>query len=530
MKHKNKLFALFLLTAGLFVTGCSDDDDSKPSAPQISTDASQLSVGLGETETFTITVSAAGKFKEATATATLGTATIGTVDGAGKNTATVTISYVAPTDAGTATINVTATDEAGQTVSKDIAVTITTLPDVVLTGGNVDGVWGPSRTYIVRGNLTVPAGKTLTIKEGVTVIMDGDGSQGNSPEITVAGNLYSYGTEEKPVLFTVPEASRKEANIFAGLWGGVLGTESSQEMVILYTRIEYAGGPAAADSPIVTSGEVDEGDPRYGLYFTNPNGKFVMMHSTIAYTKDDGMRINQGQLLIAYNEYYMTGETGGEALNVKSGCTGDVAFNVFYQAATNGIKWSNSDGRTPQTDVNVYNNTAINCGWRQLKAGRGGSFNLEKGGRGKVYNNIAVNCRFGVRFPLSGDAPDVANSAVGYSLYYGSDASIVTEFYPSISSFDKGEYETSNDVSSEVAGENDPKFKKYTVTGFDIAAAKEPANIKYPAADMDFSLQAGSPALGKGKVDFTTKYTSHTVAGTAYAVPAPANYIGARGQ
>ena len=77
-------------------------------------------------------------------------------------------------------------------------------------------------------------------------------------------------------------------------------------MVVLYTRIEYVGGPAAANSPIVTSGELKEGDPRFGLYFNNPTGKFVMMNSTIAYSKDDGMRVNQGQLLIAYNTYILT--------------------------------------------------------------------------------------------------------------------------------------------------------------------------------------------------------------------------------
>jgi len=64
----------------------------------------------------------------------------------------------------------------------------------------------------------------------------------NSPSIVVAGNFYSYGTEKNPILFSVPAAKRTKANIFAGLWGGILGTIESQEMAANYkgpTRIYY---------------------------------------------------------------------------------------------------------------------------------------------------------------------------------------------------------------------------------------------------------------------------------------------------
>lgn len=529
MNQLRTLLTFFTLAVCFLLTGCGDDEEGTPSAPLISSNVSLLPVQFGETKSFDISVSAAGKLKEVTATVSVGSVTVTEVAGVGANTGTAKINYTAPFDAGTGKITIKVLDQANQEVIKEVNLEISALPPMELEGGDVEGEWGPSRTYIVRGDLNVPAGKTLTVREGVTVIVDGDGTQGNSPSIVVRGKFYSYGTPEKPVLFSVAEANRTQANIFAGLWGGILATSESPEMAVNFTRIEYAGGPAEAGSPIVTSGELEEGDPCFGLYFNNPDGKFVMMHSTIAYTKDDGMRVNQGKLVIAYNTYYMTGKTGGEALNVKSGSTGDIAYNVFFQAATNGVKWSNSDDRTPQNDVNVYNNTAINCGWRQAKAGRGGSFNLEKGGRGKVYNNMAINCRFGVRFPKAPDNPDVANSAVGYNLYYGNHADIVTEFYPSVSSFVKGDFETANDVSSTTVGENDPKFVSYTVTTFDYTTANNPDNITFPAANMDFRLQAGSPALAKGKTNFTTKYNSHTVDGTIYNVPPPSNFIGALG-
>jgi hypothetical protein len=523
----NRMLLFALMIAGLLAARCSSDDEPAPSPPSISSDVTTLPVMFGETKSFTINISAAGKLKTVTATVDIGAVTVTDVTGVDAATGTAKINYTALFDPGAAKITITVTDEASQVVTKNVDVQVTEQPPVELTAGEVGGsTWGPSRTYIVRGNLHIAEGTSLTIKEGVTVIVEGDGTQGNSPEFTVDGNFYSYGTAEKPVLFTVSETARaNKANIFAGLWGGILGTATSKEMVVLYTRIEFVGAPASAGSPIVNSGELKEGDARFGLYFNNPDGEFVMMHSTIAYSKDDGMRINQGKLLVAYNTYYLNGKTGGEALNIKSGSVGDVAFNVFFQPATNGVKWSNSDDRSPQMDVNVYNNTVINGGWRQSKAGRGGSFNLEKGGRGMAYNNIAVNCRYGTRFPKAPDNPDVVNCKLGYNLYYGADDVIANEFYPTTGAVVKGDFETANDVSG-AATENDPKFTNFNVTSFDHAAAANADNLGFPAT-MDLKLKADSPALTKGKTGFATKFTTHTAGGATYNVPTPATYIGA---
>jgi hypothetical protein len=525
---RDKLIAFAMLAAVLTIAGCGGDDEEeqKPSAPQITSDLSTLAVKFGDASSFNVSVSAAGKIKDVTAVTDIGTVTVSDITGTGMATGTAKISFTAPYEAKTGKITVTVTDQAQQQVTSEISVAITEQPPVEYNQiGDVEGTWGPSRTYIVRASLHVPAGKTLTVREGVTVIFDGPAD--NAPEISVDGKFYSLGTAEKPVLFTVPEAKRTKDKIFAGLWGGILGTENSSEMVILYTRLEYAGAPAIAGTKIVTSLELKEGDPRFTLYFNNPNGEFVMQHSTIAYSKDDGMRINQGKLLVTNNTYIYTGQSGGEALNLKSGAVGDVAFNVFFQSATNGVKWSNSGDRQPQNDVNVYNNTAINCGWRQTKSGRGGSFNLEKSGRGKVYNNLIVNCRYGVRFPKGADGPDLANSTVGYNLYYGNDATIVSEFYPTIGSIAENDYETSFDING-LANENDPKFVNVTIATFDHAAATNPDNLNFPAA-MDFKLQSGSPALNKAKTSFQPKTASHIANGTTYTTPAPATYIGAMG-
>ncbi|TXK46804.1 right-handed parallel beta-helix repeat-containing protein [Pontibacter qinzhouensis] len=528
MQTGKSLLTALLLAATFTFSACEKEDDTLPTAPQVTSELSTLPVQQDEAKVFSVTISAAGKIKEVTATATSGTVTLSEITGIGQNTGSARVNFKAPATVGTSTISVLVTDQQNQQKQVDISVEVSEVPPVIVAAGDVDGTWQSGRTYIVRGNLNVPAGKSLTVEEGVTVIVEGDGSQGGSPEITVRGNFYSYGTAEKPVLFTVPAARRTKENMFTGLWGGILGTMQSQEMVFQHTRIEYAGAPAAEGSPIVTSGELGAGDPRYSIYFTNPNGRFVMQHSTIAYTKDDGMRINQGNFLITNNTFIYTGATGGDALNLKSGSVGDAAFNVFYQSATNGIKCSNSDDRSPQTDVNMYNNTAINCGWRQTKAGRGGSINLEKGGRGKVFNTLVVNCRYGIRFPKAPDNPDITNSTTGHNFYFGNHTTIADEFYPATGSITKGLFETAHDVAG-AANENNPQFASLNISNFDNTTATSAENLEVPPANLNFKLQAGSPALGVGKTDFAPKLATIIAGGKTYTAPSPASHAGAFG-
>ncbi|MBT1698772.1 hypothetical protein KK083_17905 [Fulvivirgaceae bacterium PWU4] len=514
------LTAAFIGTA-VIMTSC-DDEDNKPSAPQIIPDVSELSIIPDATKSFDVTFSAAGKIGQISAEADKGTVTVSDITGEGEATGKAKITYKAPAAAGDDIITITITDGVQQQKTLDVAVSVTQAVPVELAGGDVEGEWGPFKTYHVTGNLTVPAGKSLKVLEGTTIIVDGPYA------VTVRGNFYSYGTAENQVLFTVPSAKRTKANIFGGLWGGVLASNATTtEMAVIYTRMEYVGLPGVAGTDIVSTGEVAEGAPTYALYFNNPNGKIVVMNSTFAYSVDVAVQINQGSLLVANNTFILNGQSGGESVNLKSGAVGDIAFNTFYAAATNGVKWSNSGDRTPQNNVNVYNNTAIGCGWRQTKSGRGGSFNLEKGGKGKVYNNMVINSKYGVKFPTGADAPDVANSAVGYNLYFGNNDASVTGFYPTEGSITLGSFETSHDVSG-VKNANNPMFVSFDVSTFNVDAAKSSANADFPAA-FNLRLQAGSPALNHGKTGFATNFTTLTVDGKQYTVPAPVSYIGAFG-
>lgn len=511
-------------TAGLALSSCKKDDDNGGGAPRLNSSANALFVKPYESEEFTVNISATGNVADVTANSTVGNVSVDDVSGKGTATGKATITFTAGAEEKEGAITVTATDENGLSTILEISVSVESNPPITLNAGEVSGIWESGNTYVVRGDLVVPANESLTIEEGVTVMIDGDGSQG-SPEIVVRGNIYSLGTEDRPVIFTAPSNLTTQSNIFTGLWGGIICVGTVDEAVFEYTEILYAGAPAGQNSVTVSIGELDEGDERYGIYFENENGKFVLKNSRVSFTPDDGVVLNGGQILVYNNLFELNGRTGGESMNINSGVVGDIAFNVFYSPATNGVKWDNKGNKTPQTDCQLYNNTIIAGGFRQEKTGRGGSLNIQRDGRGMIHNNLMVNCRFGVRL-REDQIPDTANVVVGYNFHYGDVQSIVDEFYPSAGLLVAGSSETSNDIIGAV-GANNPQFVNFDVSPFNVQTATQPNSASLPSTTNDFRLMASSPALGVGKSNFSPKLGSLSTQAKTFTIPQPANYCGA---
>ena len=222
-----------------------------------------------------------------------------------------------------------------------------------VVSGEVEGVWTANSIVKVGGHITVPAGKSLTIEPGVQVIFDDNGVGVNHVpiEFTVDGNLYCEGTAENPILFSVAEEDRVEENIFAGLWGGIVASESCEEMLIDHTVIEYTGGQVVEGSPAATNGVYTAGDDAYPQITTWSDGIYLM----------------GGNAIIADNIFAANGYDGAEAVNVKAGCTVDVAGNIMFSPNTNGLKLSSSgqSENRGQAKIQVYNNTILNAGWRR---------------------------------------------------------------------------------------------------------------------------------------------------------------------
>ena len=110
------------------------------------------------------------------------------------------------------------------------------LAEIVIPAGNVSGEWSPtSGTYHVTGNITIPAGQTLTIQPGTVVYFD------PGAKLTVNGRLLAEGTETRRITLTRFGTS--------GAWNGMefnYGPYSDQVNRIAYTDFDYSDGGAEA--------------------------------------------------------------------------------------------------------------------------------------------------------------------------------------------------------------------------------------------------------------------------------------------
>src|ERR1700743_1252463 len=112
----------------------------------------------------------------------------------------------------------------------------------------------------------------------------------------------------------------------------------------------------------------------------------------------------------------------------------------------------------------------VNCGFRQLKSGRGGSIDYEKGCEGKIYNNVIINCRFGMR--ITPDA-DTTNITYNNQFFYGNAAYILQQFY-SVDGVGKAK---SGDIMSKTPGDNNPRFLNYNVDQFNYTGLTPPLGV-----------------------------------------------------
>lgn len=378
--------------------------------------------------------------------------------------------------------------------------------------GEVSGIWKKGSTQLIKGDIIIPEGQSLTIEEGVTVILDTIAR----PEIIVKGNLYAQGTAEFPIKFTIEEGARTDKNKFGRLWGGILAAQSCSELLLDHTIIEYAGATTsdASTSVKLKLYKAKSGENLPALWFSNVNGKLVVTNSIFRNLQEDCTYIEGGKIIFSNNLFYTTGLTGGEAINLKSGCIADVAYNLVYSANTNALKLSNAGDRSPQTFVTAYNNTFVNTGWRRPTA-KGGSIWLEATVNVNIFNNLFANARFGIKRDTKN--PEDARSLIGNNLYYGNSQLTVDQFQPS-----KDVVGGTNDIIGKTAGDNDPKFVNYPVT---TSVDNAVLNTQW-----DFRLASGSPAIGKGKTNFTPRHVDGLVLnGAVYKSPLPSSYIGAFG-
>ncbi len=386
--------------------------------------------------------------------------------------------------------------------------------------GALAGYLVQGKTYYMDSDVIIPAGDTLLMQPGVTVIvMNGPAYY---PEFQQFGTLISYGTAAQPNTITVwpnypgGPPQKTYANLTVGLWGGIQCSATSGDLILKFTHLEFAGGSGTA---------VGSAKSPYVIYFESPNANFICEDSWITGSSDDPVRVATGRVSIFRNvmECCSGGPANpsGDGWNCKAGTTGDIAYNLNIGNCTNGPKTSNKGTAPYETNVNIYNNTIITCGWRYVGTGRAGSIDIEQGARGTVYNNIVVNCFTGFRL-VDNPVADTANTFYDYNWYYANDSTAFSNVYPhdGVSC----QVPKPHDVAPSASGGVDPMF-----VGYSPATAVPVADFVYP------SVVTNQPPIENVEICSPTRFTDRSenfssnfnlapgskAIGTAYTATAP---------
>lgn len=386
--------------------------------------------------------------------------------------------------------------------------------------GAIKGTMLTGKTYTIGCDVVINKGDTLTLQPGVHINVK------NKSGIFVQGVLISLGTKDQPNYITVdslaalkndaPNQDPAKDPAFSGGWAGIYCAPSCPMLILKWTHVEFGGnGLSIAQAAFVNQ----KAGTAFSILFQNPSGIFVLEDSWLYGGVDDPVRISNGKICIMRSTFEKGGIDGGDCLNCKGGTVGDMAYNLFVGIATNGQKASNKGQPVggQQTNINMWNNTFISCGWRQIQTGRGANINFEEGARGMAYNNLMVNCKFGMRI-VNNPPADTANIRYGNNYEYGDSLSVVNQIYPTNAGLSGGwarpmlsdipDYRTFLPANYQLGDTYDgtPVIQKNNPMFYNFPLPV-PGNIPLfgiqAKGKYDFRLQPGSPAIGKGYTGLT---------------------------
>jgi len=338
------------------------------------------------------------------------------------------------------------------------------------------------KTYTMNHDVYVKVGDTLLAQPGANIIVK------NNSQFKIQGVFQSLGTQASPITFDSDTHQ-------PGTWGG-FACDSAKAVTILWTKVFNTGGPD------------NTGGARRTLVVSKPI-KVDIEDSWFANGQDDGIGLFGGaQVTVLRNTIQSGGSSDGEAINLKTGTTGTVAYNVIFNQAGTGVKLETAKVvTTAETNVDVYNNTIVSCGWRRGSAEPGRGVSAGVSARGNIYNNIIVNCYHGIE--IFQDA-DVANVKYGNNLFYATadtqvdnttppaiTVDIRAGFYPSDAA---GKPQASDIISTSIATGN-PLFVSFDGS---LLLPNGAPNTN------DFHLKSGSPAIGKGNAIYNADMGAYT--------------------
>jgi hypothetical protein len=336
--------------------------------------------------------------------------------------------------------------------------------------GTLKGTLKQDSTYYLVGSVIVNPTDTLAIQAGANII-----AQGNF-NFTVYGSLLCLGTDAKQITFTTQDAGKFTDIGTTGHWGGFLIDSTAKYVYVRFTHINFTGGP---DSEGSSQASFDvEGSQSYS------SGAHIVFEDNWMFGGiDDGIHL-AGDITVSIkrNVLQRLGGPDGETMNVKAGVKGDIAYNYIWSAANNGIKLET--GKTvlsPQTKMNIFNNTIINSGWRKVGEATN-SILIDKFASASIYNNIMVGNHTGINITSKADT---LHCLYGNNLIYAIDDSLKNWVY-SVGSFGKVQ-------STDITGSGHTVCTSvFTNWDSGVLPGETMQDNNVP------SLKSSSPAIGKG--------------------------------
>lgn len=294
--------------------------------------------------------------------------------------------------------------------------------------GFLKGTMLANKTYYVKGDIWVKSTDTLSIQQGVKVIVlgDPDAAPPKIYTIHISGTFLCEGTKTSQITFKPAAANPVWPK---GYWGGIQCDSLAKVVRLVWANISYTGGPD-------NSGGAQFAFSVRGVAPSSSNGNFtsttkvVIENCSFLSGIDDCMRL-MGPITVSIkgNVIQHQGSDDGDNINIKNGVTGDVEYNYIWSAANNSIKVeTNKAILYPQSKINIYNNTIIAGGWRKQGEPTAGIL-ADVFAQASIYNNLVINCVSGIRITAKSDTSYIKGK-YGYNLFYSTVDSTRTGYYP----------------------------------------------------------------------------------------------------
>lgn len=420
---------------------------------------------------------------------------------------------------------------------------------VTLQGNVTSQTLTADKVYLLKGQVFVRDGQTLTIEPGTIIL--GEKSSKGTLIIDRGGKISAQGTREKPIIFTSNQAPGDRDK---GDWGGLVilgkarvnltdpavegitpaviygGTDDDDNSGILeYVRVEFAGIELSANNETngITLGGVGRGT------------KFENIQ--VSYGGDDGIEWFGGSV---NGKYLIVFSTWDDCFDIDNGFSGALQFGLAIrypshadQSESNGFEWD-TDG---QNNLDRFKTSTVASNFTVIGPGiEGNSYSgnyrhavdLRRNVAGSIFNSVFVGYPTAFRF----------NHQSAYNNYLGTGATGVIEnniFHARTSDVVIGSNVSEADAVA--------KIRAYLVAGGNTltAAATTETSAAYTAlginpeilynrrlkneypANPNFAVTSGT-LLTKG-TKFTNPKFAATEATTKFTFDKSVNYIGAFG-